>query len=240
MKKILFVFSVVVLLATGCDNSQQSNNQTPLSQNKNTEPAQSATPSATTVIPTPVPAPAYKIKTIDKLNIKFNLAQFPDTDFTLNSITKVEGLKPGGCNSNLPQEIQNLIRVSNGCFDQSVFDVNTDYSLIGVNLKIANNSNLTVQGDLIKLVYFEGDEAQNVLKFAQRDIDFSSYAIASYENRNIQMSFWVPTKPNPLYLAFGPLTSPNQKLPFGQKLLQNFEGTLKIDFNSLIISSSKQ
>ena len=82
-------------------------------------------------------------------------------------------------------------------------------------------------------------QENNILKFAQRDMDFSSYGIAPYENRNIQMSFWLPTKGNPLYLAYGPLASPNQQLPFGQKLMQNFEGALKIDVSASKVSDSK-
>jgi hypothetical protein len=254
MKKLLFAFPIVALLAAGCNSSQQVYDQAPVVQNTNptptitptptTSPSPTSTPNPTptptaSLTPTPTPASGYKILNINNLNINFQISQFPDVQFTLTSITKVDGLKAGGCDSSLPQDVQAAVRVSDGCFDPSVFDSGVDYSLVGVDVMVANNSNLTVQGDLIKLAYFEGSQSQNVLKFAQRDIGFDSYAVASYSNRNIQMSFWIPTKQNPAYLAYGPLTAPNQQLPFGEKLMQNFEGALKIDFTASKVTSSK-
>lgn len=249
MKKLLFMFPIAALLAAGCASPEQSTIQPPVVKNTNPAPSPAPVPTPTPApttpspaaapAPTPVPVPSYKISSINNLNNNFQISQFPDVQFTLKSVTKVDGLKAGGCDSNLPQAVKAAVRVSDGCFDQSAFEPGADYSLVGVDVAVTNNSNVTVQGDLIKLAYFEGSQSQNILKFAQRDIGFDSYSVAAYSNRNIQMSFWLPTKQNPSYLAYGPLTTPNQQLPFGEKLMQNFEGALKIDFTASKVTSSK-
>ena len=175
---------------------------------------------------------AFTIKKIENLESRFQLSSFPETPFVLEKVIRVDGLQAGGCNSGIPGAVKEEVRISNGCFDESVFDPDTDYSLIGVDIKVSNNSNIIVSGDLIKLVYFIGSEDDNILRFAQRDIDFSSYSVASYEDRLIRMSFWVPSEHKVLYLGYGLKSTTQEPLLFGEKLRQNFEGSFQIDFNT--------
>jgi hypothetical protein len=180
---------------------------------------------------------SYKTSKIENINLTFNLSSFPKADFSLVSINKIDNIRPQACGEKWPQEVTDKIKISNGCWDLSIFDPNIDYSLVGINLRVENNSFNTVQGDLIKLGYFKTVQSKDFLRFAQRDIDFNSYAVGEAEEKYIQLSFWVPTEKTELYLLYGATTDLGTDFTTQTQItMKNFDGALKIDFTTLTVS----
>ncbi len=182
----------------------------------------------------------YKKLKIENIDSNFQISKFPNnTYFTLASVDKIDILEPPKCSGDLLPEVREIIRVSGGCWDQSAFDPDIEYSLVGINIRVINNSIATIQGDLIKLGFLKEFQSEKVLRLAQRDIDFSSYAIAPNQERTIQLSFWVPTEQSEVYLLYGYTTGTVTPPPFNQAAMKSFDGAIKIDFTSLKVISSK-
>jgi len=171
----------------------------------------------------------YEIKKIPGADVSFKIERFPKVIFSVENVVRIDGLRPEGCNIKLPEAIKAEVGVSNGCFSDTAFMKDRDYSLIGVNLTVTNNGSFPVSGDLIKLVYLEEKNGESNIKIAQRDIDFNSYSVDVFSDRVVKLSFWVPSSEK-IYLAYGPKYTTNSEFLLGYSLAQRFEGAFELDF----------
>ena len=193
----------------------------PVTQTPN--PVNSPVATATQPVAT-TPSHVYKI---DNINSTFKIKEFPNTDFTLASITKVEVPKLPGCTAELPQEIRDELNITtqNTCWDKSSLGTtDSTFSLVNITLQVANNGFDVVQGDLFRFAYLKGintNDLMSNLRFATSELDSSSYNfyVPANSDRTVQLYFWVPTQQNETYLLYGNGTS-------------TFEGAIKLDFTT--------
>lgn len=174
---------------------------------------------------------AVNLIKLTDLKISAQTVSYPSVIFTLDSLARAPGLHPKGCHEGVNQEIKDQIRVNDGCFDSTVFDPNQTYSLIGVTLDVANNSNAAIQGDLAKLAYYVSQGRETNIRYAQADIGFASYGVSAYQDKKLLLSFWVPDNQDKLYFVFGPKIVNSSDPPKEQKLENFFEQVIEIDFN---------
>lgn len=145
---------------------------------------------------------SYKISQIKNLSQgKFEIKNLPDVKFDITRVSRVEGLKQNGCSGQFPEEVQKLFKIY-GCVDG---DKDKNAYLVGVEIKVENNSSQHVDGDMVAYSYYVQDGKE--VKLRMPEVRYpggrSLYYLRPYSETLSQAYFWVPEDATNVYITYG-------------------------------------
>lgn len=227
VNKILVILLIIVALGSISFLVYQllSNEKAPLEENN----LNTSVPQSTTSQSFDQKNVQYKLAEIADLSKGvFEMASFPNAKFTLANIYRIEGLKLGGCQGSYPEEIEKIIRFA-GCYSSAPQD---GYSLIGIDIKVQNNGNGSVGGDIFIFGYFFQEEEETRFRIADLGaIPFSSYNFKPFSEGTAQLHFWIPSNIKEVYMIGGKeVKNYNPYTTTTSIDSNNFESKVLIDF----------